>query len=501
MIWCTRARAAYSPLPAQPHGRSVGARVNGGPVQKVDVSALGATASAAASTLELELRATGAPELGAARVVSANGRLYALASDPSLPLAFGPTSEDENSAAELWLESRLGIDVTRGRISFDFGAEPRGGAPVLADFERGIGMRIGGGGYSWAEPALDEGAWHAQVRLGAPASGSLFGTLDDALQAFASGSQSSGVITIMDSATHRVSGDFRLAAHRQLVVRAEREHWPHLLPEQGNALKVASSGAENARLELRGLLLDGGLELGAGVLEDLVLLHTTLVPGRGLDETGKPRFPDAASLVVPAGNPTLRVRLEACITGPLAVHPDVDSLTLSDCIVDRTSDGVSVAGDAAGSDDAPPLTVTRCTMFGATRALGVDLASDSIFFGALALRRTQSGCLRFCWLPLASRAPAPYRCQPQLALETATGESAAALEQRLAPVFASARYGEPAYAELAVDCPREVREGASSGSEMGAFSALLQPQREANLRLRLQEHLPRGLEASLAFLT
>jgi hypothetical protein len=36
---------------------------------------------------------------------------------------------------------------------------------------------------------------------------------------------------------------------------------------------------------------------------------------------------------------------------------------------------------------------------------------------------------------------------------------------------------------------------------MGAFNHLMQPQREANLRLRLEEYLPFGLEAGLIYVT
>ena len=36
---------------------------------------------------------------------------------------------------------------------------------------------------------------------------------------------------------------------------------------------------------------------------------------------------------------------------------------------------------------------------------------------------------------------------------------------------------------------------------MGAFSHLRQPQREANLRVRLEEYLPFGLEPGLIYVT
>jgi hypothetical protein len=49
--------------------------------------------------------------------------------------------------------------------------------------------------------------------------------------------------------------------------------------------------------------------------------------------------------------------------------------------------------------------------------------------------------------------------------------------------------------------PAEIATGAEDGSEMGAYCHLKQPQREANLRLRLEEYLPFGLEAGIIYVT
>ena len=69
------------------------------------------------------------------------------------------------------------------------------------------------------------------------------------------------------------------------------------------------------------------------------------------------------------------------------------------------------------------------------------------------------------------------------------------------PRFNSTRYGEPAYCQLAESCAPEIRRGADDESEMGAFHDLFQPQREANLRARLDEFTPAGAEAGLIFAT
>jgi hypothetical protein len=53
--------------------------------------------------------------------------------------------------------------------------------------------------------------------------------------------------------------------------------------------------------------------------------------------------------------------------------------------------------------------------------------------------------------------------------------------------------------QLATACAAELRTGAEDGSEMGVFSHLRQPQREANVRVSLNEYLRFGLEAGIFF--
>jgi len=70
---------------------------------------------------------------------------------------------------------------------------------------------------------------------------------------------------------------------------------------------------------------------------------------------------------------------------------------------------------------------------------------------------------------------------------------------RVAPRFTTLRYGTAAYAQLRTSTPAAVRRGADDESEMGAFHELHAPQREANLRIRLDEYLRFGLEAGIFY--
>lgn len=70
---------------------------------------------------------------------------------------------------------------------------------------------------------------------------------------------------------------------------------------------------------------------------------------------------------------------------------------------------------------------------------------------------------------------------------------------RVRPQFNSIRYGTPAYCQLTSACAEEIRRGADDESEMGVFHDLFNPQREANLRARLDEYAPADLETGIIF--
>ncbi|MGB3654102.1 MAG: hypothetical protein WBA41_23230, partial [Rivularia sp. (in: cyanobacteria)] len=72
---------------------------------------------------------------------------------------------------------------------------------------------------------------------------------------------------------------------------------------------------------------------------------------------------------------------------------------------------------------------------------------------------------------------------------------------RSQPRFTSTEYGTPGYAQLSLACATEIRTGAEDGSEMGVFSYLKQPQRQANLQASLDEYLRFGLQAGIFYIS
>jgi hypothetical protein len=136
-------------------------------------------------------------------------------------------------------------------------------------------------------------------------------------------------------------------------------------------------------------------------------------------------------------------------------------------------------------------------MVGTVHTKLLTLASDSIFFARVAVsgaaplvaERRQEGCVRFCYVPPGSVTPRRFRCVPD------------AGHPDVLPHFTSLRYGDPGYGQLRQATDPSIREGADDGGEMGVLHALFQPQRETNLRVRLEEYLRFGLHAGIFYAT
>jgi hypothetical protein len=192
-------------------------------------------------------------------------------------------------------------------------------------------------------------------------------------------------------------------------------------------------------------------------------------------------------------------------TDPLAIH-------LADTMLDATGREREALSAPECRHAHAVLHLARTTVIGKVFTHAVQLAEDTIFDGTLHVARRGVGCLRFCWVPPGSRTPRRYHCQPDLVwadlrrqaergdLDPADLPHWRDIEvRRLEPQFTSRRYGTAAYGQLALACAPEITRGAESGSEMGAFHDLFQPQRADNLRARLAELSPAGTDAGVVY--
>lgn len=419
---------------------------------------------------------------------------------------------------------QVAVDVRRGRLAFAPGEAPADG--VTVHYHQGFAADLGGGPYdrrlALETAASDDFAVTVAEVAPDPPPAHWSPTVAGALAAWDPAVQPRAVVTIADSRTYTETLSLALAAGTHLVIQAADRERPTLRLVDGaglpSVLALGGGAGETASLTLGGLWIEGAVTVAARSLGKLALAHTTLVPGRALDEAGRPVAPTAASLDVAADNPDLVVELSACITGPLRLPESIASLALDDCIVDAPEAAgeppppqVAIAATDDGETPGPPCTIVRTTVFGEVHVRELTLATCSLFTGAVRARRRQTGCVRYSYVDdLVSITPRRYRCQPDLALaerrrqlkvDELAAADADAIRARLRPVFTSDRYGEPAYAMLHPGCAEEIRTGAETQAEMGVYESLRQPQREANLRERLDEYLPYGLRAGVIRVT
>jgi hypothetical protein len=405
----------------------------------------------------------------------------------------------------------IGVDPVLGRISFGTGAVPTTSVDVY--FHYGFSADLGGGPYSRAAWLLERTSDVFVIIVDSTgATGAT--TIAAALASWNQAQHPHAVISIVDSRTYRETLNVSLSPGARLTLEAVDGVRPHILL----SAPMTIGGAADGSVTLSGLLVEGAVQV-TGALGSLRLLHTTLVPGGSLTSAGAPATtnPSLTVAVSSAGqtiNTTLDVMMSSSITGPLAIPSGVHSLYIADSIID------GIGGVAIGSGDAtqfaPSTTLVRTTVLGTTFVQDIT-ASEAIFAGTLTAQRRQIGCLRFSYVPPGSTSPRKYRCQPDLEIAT---EIQAAIDlngqplspaqsnairarvgAQLVPTFTSPHYGDPGYAQLAASGVTQIATGAQDGSEMGVFAQLKQPQRAQNLRTRLNEYLPVGLQGVLIDVT
>jgi hypothetical protein len=191
----------------------------------------------------------------------------------------------------------------------------------------------------------------------------------------------------------------------------------------------------------------------------------------------------------------LQVEIEKSITGAIRTAP-LTTVCACDSILDATGRTLVAYAAVDGASGGGALTLQGCTVIGKVRASLLTLASNSIFWAALAAGdawtapliadRKQEGCVRFSFLPIGAKTPRRFEC----------------IEESLAsaqPIFFALRYGHAGYCKLLTATSDAVRRGAHDGGEMGAFHFVLGPLRETDLRIRIEEYLPAGLEFGIIY--
>jgi hypothetical protein len=388
---------------------------------------------------------------------------------------------------------------------------------VIVNYNYGFSSEVGGGPYgrrSWLDEPAPE-PHHIYVAKGSDVDTlqAAFARWDEYCQACAGGKKPIGRVTILDNGLYEGRGlNVYLPRGAQLTIAAGDGLRPIIRPltklvvttkpvtEEELVLRAPPESVKEEPVEpvidrllhLDGLVIDGGMQIGTpdetfqGKL-DVQVQHCTLMPD-GLGVQFKEEK-DAAKL---------RLDIQHSIVGPLRLPAKVAAFAVRDSIVDHAG-GYAIAAPASADQPdlppaqvpGPPVTLERTTVFGKVSVQELPSASEVIFTEPVFVEKRERGGVSFSYVPAGSHTPTREFCQPP--------NDASASKVR--PRFTSVRFGDPAYAQLGLDCPSELRRGGRDGTEMGVFCHLHRPQREINLEHILDEYLPFGMSTAIVYVT
>lgn len=357
----------------------------------------------------------------------------------------------------------VAIDPQLGRLAF--GTAPA--QPPRVSFHYGFSADMGGGEYPRGA-TFDPDLSTQKLAAGA--------NIQNAINALTT----NGALEITDSGRYAQTLSINANAQQRIELRSADEARPFIA--LGGDMTI--QGGVESEVTLNGLLISGGALNISGRIRSVTLRHCTLAPG--------------ASPSININTTDVKVTLDHCIVGVIRAVKGCE-VVIQDSIVDALGES-NVAFAAADAKSAGgSLTATNTTIIGKVHAETMPLISNSILLAALATgdtwpfpihsERTQEGCVRYSFVPLVSRTPRKFECQPE-------DEDDAV---RVTPQFTSLRFGDPGYMQLSLRTPLAIRAGADDEAEMGAFHDLFQPQRETNLRVRLDEYLRFSLEAGIFY--
>lgn len=370
------------------------------------------------------------------------------------------------------------IDPVLGRILVPAGLGHSPGISV--SFHYGFSADMGGGEYERAESFVSN---KTLIKVNPP-----YKNLQQELDNVKGG----GSVELLTSGRYFGKIIIDPSGNSCIELRAADGSWPLLVLDGNSEIRLKA----DSEVILNGLLILGG-DLKVTGPGKLRLIHCTLVPGLSpLDEEVN-RWPQPTRLSVNSANTV--VEIEKCIIGGLRVHEDA-VIQITNSILDATdAKEVAYSGLSGAVPGGAIKKMENCTIIGKVHSKSMEMVSNVIFHSGLLpgdtwpapviSQRLQQGCVRFSYVPWNSRFPRRYRCVP----ENGTQDAA------IRPQFTSVRYGDPGYCQLSQCCPIEIRQGADDESEMGAFHDLFQPQRETNLRVRLEEYIRFGMEAGIFY--
>lgn len=263
----------------------------------------------------------------------------------------------------------VAVDPELGRILFPVNQLP---GKVRVSYQYAFSADIGGGDYA---RALVQPAEFTMYRVG---EGEQFSHIDGALHHWKEQNPLNAVIEIADSAVYTDHRTIVLPADHTLQIRAASGQRPviRLLDRQTDRPDALTVEMESgSRLTLDGLLITGrgvhisGIDMaparGAVCPAQVIIRHSTLVPGWGLHYDCRPKRPAEPSLEL--FNVRASVRIEHSIVGSIQINEnpvqtDPIPLFIGDSIVDATRNDREAVGAPGDQVAHAVLTIQRCTV-------------------------------------------------------------------------------------------------------------------------------------------
>lgn len=281
-----------------------------------------------------------------------------------------------------------------------------------------------------------------------------------------------GVVQISDNKTYGPVSD-KLSI-RNMTLYAGNQQRPYIRLESDWILNTGAN--KNATLTFDGLWLGSTGNTSATIIlkgnyERVTIKDCTIDPGGSNNAKGETIKP--VTLKIEGFVETLCI--QSSITGPVILHPagTVEQVFITDSIIQSVDPTIKAIDIRQGKAD-----IERTTVFGEMTVHGL-YASELLLTGVGTVKNTQEGCFRFSAAPNTSKLPRPY----ESFLFTHDSNH----------WFTSRRFGDPGYAQLSDTVPDAIARGAENGSEMGAFSGLLNPIKFDGLRTKIDEYMPFGL--------
>lgn len=253
-----------------------------------------------------------------------------------------------------------------------------------------------------------------------------------------------------------------------IVLDQTRPHIVGSLSITGTAPSESETGGE---MFINGLSVEGSVNIESGNMAKIQLDHTTI-------------YPQINGISIASGNQDLKLVLNKTVCGHITASHAFENAHIENSILHGDSHAIDIEN--------VPLTVLHSTVIG-TVTCNEIMASNSILFDTIAVRRKQVGCVRYCYVVPSSKTPRRYQCQPDMAIRDQPSTLHDAISASIRPTFTSLEPMNPAYCQLSKTCAKEITAGGEGGTEMGVWNLLQQQNRLSNLKNQLEEYMRFGM--------